>query len=145
MSKTLFYPRNDLNVYDNKSAKLKFALSTNSSTWIKQKNKARMNWTLIWAIMSSLLYQLSYSLYLCINMRTKDLHLYLQVMSLLCYSYINPHLVFFPFLPFLPYFPYFPYLILYNVNCVKHCHLLNGKKNPVLIKITTTAIWNVIK
>ena len=26
------YPRNDLNVYDNKSAKLKFALSTNFST-----------------------------------------------------------------------------------------------------------------
>ena len=30
----------------------------------KKKDKARMIWTLIWAIMSSLLYQLSYSLYL---------------------------------------------------------------------------------
>lgn len=100
------YPRNDLNVYDNVSANLKFALSTNSSTriffffylivekvhnqykallslFIKHKTnifciifklktfKARMIWTLIWAIMSSLLYQLSYSLlikiinYLC--------------------------------------------------------------------------------
>ena len=70
----MLYPKNDLNVYDNKSAKLKFALSANSSTrtryeyrvWLYNiawdSFKARMTWTLIWAIMSSLLYLLSYSL-----------------------------------------------------------------------------------
>lgn len=54
-----------------------------------------MIWTLISAVMSSLLYQLSYNLdsLLLINMRTKDLHLYILDMSQLCYYYINPQLL----------------------------------------------------
>jgi hypothetical protein len=90
-----FYPKNDLNVYDVISINLNFILSTSSSTRIffLLYFKARMIWTLIWAIMSSLLYQLSYSLCL-INKerkkRTKDLHLYWLGMSQLCYYYINP-------------------------------------------------------
>ena len=113
----IYYPRNDLNVHDITSAKLKFALSTNSSTRIFNINiaklhvlyntilltKARVIRTLISTVMSSLLYQLSYSPYVCIYsmytilyiqyiVRTKDLHLYLLDMSQLCYYYINPHI-----------------------------------------------------
>ena len=66
-----FYPKNELNVHDIISVKLKFTLSTNSSTRIKTKIqtnnvflsvKARVSRTLISAVMSSLLYQLSYNL-----------------------------------------------------------------------------------
>ena len=71
-----------------------------------------MIWTLISAVMSSLLYQLSYSLYIyepeskirasaakqqpikIMCVRTKDLHPYLLDMSQLCYYYTNPHLLF---------------------------------------------------
>ena len=54
-----------------------------------------MIWTLISAVMSSLLYQLSYNLdsLLIKNMRTKDLHPYILDMSQLCYYYINPQLI----------------------------------------------------
>ena len=38
----IYYPRNDLNVHDITSAKLKFALSTNSSTRIFNINIAKL-------------------------------------------------------------------------------------------------------
>src|SRR5271154_1750483 len=86
----IYYPRNDLNVHDIKPAKLKFALSTNSSTRIFIFSymiyiyiyiyilkiyiyvyihyilyiKARVIRTLISTVMSSLLYQLSYGPYI---------------------------------------------------------------------------------
>lgn len=111
LARKQIYPKNDLNVYDVISINLKFILSTNSSTriliilynvlWIV--HKARVTWTLIWAIMSSLLYQLSYSLFFpsIRYMRTKDLHLQLLVMSQLCYCYTNPHFIYiYPFFLF---------------------------------------------
>lgn len=62
----LMYLRSDLNTHEYNSEKLKFSLSTDSSTQIR----AKVTWTLIITVMSSTLYLLSYS-----PMRTKDLHL----------------------------------------------------------------------
>ena len=84
------YPKNDLNVHDFISVKLKLTLSTNSSTRIIYKDKARVIWTLISAVMSSLLYQLSYNLFIKKYTRIKDLHQYILIMSQLCFYYINP-------------------------------------------------------
>ena len=97
LKKSIFflYPKNDSNVHDFVSVKLKLTLSTNSSTRIIYKDKARVIWTLISAVMSSLLYQLSYNLFIIIIFninytRIKDLHQYILIMSQLCFYYINP-------------------------------------------------------
>ena len=54
------YPKKDSNLYEISSVFFKNTLSTYSSTRIF--NKAKVTWTLIITVMSSTLYQLSYSL-----------------------------------------------------------------------------------